>query len=217
MTAAPHYYERDVLYLLRRVDALRLGRIRSARSFLRDQVEAGRECSASLRGYPSLRIEALEFYYACLFSLAALDADLIADLCRLGWRGVVWAAFLAALAPGGSYAPVLRAAMGGAPQNRWLVALALHRIEGGPPLDGACAEIARLIDELGVNLEVAVRPEVALRRSPTGAEAELLAREREEVRSAYHRGGLVAAQAALAGTRWATYLLPYPAWIQTIR
>ena len=212
-----HYFDSDLLYLIRRGSVMRLAKPRSAMVWLRAQVEAGHDCADALRDYPSLRIEALEFHYACLLSLGALDEHLIRDLAskELGWQGVVWGAFLVALEPREAFAPPLRAVADAVPHNRWLVSFALDRIAGRAS-QGELAPFARSVHGLRASLELAARPQVSLRVTPLAGEAETIAREREAVTAAYRRRGLVAAQTALVGTRLATYLLSYPEWVHSL-
>lgn len=208
-----YYYEQDVLYLLRRAQPMRLAKLRSARAQLREAVEAGRECEASLRQYPTLRIEALEFHYVCLFGLGALDAHLIEDLCQQTWRGVVWASFLASLAPSPAYTAALRETLTWVPHNRWLVELALACIEGVAP-EPESAELLASIEALRSMLAPIARPAVHLRRQPRGELLARITRERERVAAVYRREGADAAQAALVGTELQGYLLEYPQWLK---
>ena len=87
---APTYYYDDLVYLVKQ-GCVTQGRFtplynaRGARRFVARQLEIGRDCFGALRDYPSLRIDPLEWHYACLLSLRVLDEALITDLIRGPW------------------------------------------------------------------------------------------------------------------------------------
>ena len=218
MSGGPTYYGGDVGYLVVRGRYLRLMKARGAESFLRYQLEAARDCRAALLEYPTLRIELLGWHYACLLSLGALDDALFVDFTHHsgGWRGVVWAGFLAVLDPRPSFEAPLEAIRERVPHNQWLVDAALAEIRGEAP-----APAQRLFVEYVVGLRELLfevpRMVVPLRRTPTPEQSEQIEREREAVRRAYHQEGPTAARALLPGTLLQTYLLDYPEWIQATR
>lgn len=212
-----HYFFDDVAYLFRKGPYLHLARPRSALRYVRYQVEAGEECIDTLRLYPGVRIETLEFHYACLFGLGALDGDLLDDLLvEFAWRGVVWGSFLAALMPRPEFAESLSAALARVSHNRWLVEAALDVVCAREPT----AERRAFIEEtarMRALLAPLAHRRVPLRRAPTQAQAAQLQREREAIRAAYERSGLAGARAALKGTLLAAFLRPYPEWIRSTR
>lgn len=213
----PIYYSEDLFYLIGRGSYLRLAKLRSAMFFLAHHLDAGRECIDTLRAYPKLRIEALEFHYACLLSLGALDDALLGDLVEhCNWRGVVWGAWLAVLEPRSSFIAPLEVAKFRVTHNRWLVEAALAVVRGLPPAP-ELREFVELAEAFRAVLEVAERPRVRLRRTPGPSEQRQLEGERERVALAYRAGGAEAARAALAGTLLEVYLMPYPQWVQRTR
>lgn len=212
-----HYLERDVAYLLRKSPYLRLARLASALRFVRAQVEAGSECVETLALYPGLRIDALEFHYACLFGLGALDDDLLDDLLtEFNWRGVVWGSFLAMLRPRAAFAQPLSATIERVPRNRWLVESALDLLCGRQPAPERRAFVTAM-EQLGSLLALAPDLPVPLRRMPTERQRAQLRTEQERIRAVYHQSGLTGALAAREGTLMALYTQPYLAWIRAVR
>ncbi|MDI1475570.1 hypothetical protein [Polyangium sp. y55x31] len=213
----PVHHSEDVWYLLRQSPYLQLARARSAVPYLRRHLHAASVFAPVLGRYPSIRCERLEFFYLCLQSLGALDRTLFVELTsHYTWRGVVWAAWLAAIAPAPHYLDPLRRARPNAPQNTWIVDVALHAIEGGGPAPEPLAEGAACAQAFRDLLAPLPRPFVPLRRSPSEKDLDRLRAEQEEMRDIYRSEGADAARRFLAGTLHAEYVMPYPKWARAV-
>lgn len=208
------HYSEDVLALLRRSPWLTLARARTALPFLVRRVEAGEECRAALRSYPRIQIEPLEFHYTCARNLAALDEPFVETLIAdFGWRGAVWASWLALLEPRAELGPALRAAAGRYPENDWLVRCAIDAVTGRPPSADA-REFLVVANAFGRQVSGTARLRTPLRPAPTPSQLVRMQAEREHIRSVYRRLGADAARAASAGTSCRYYALEYPEWLK---
>lgn len=210
------YLGEDVGYFVRTSPYRALAKPAPAAAFLRRKVEAGEECKLALSGYPAVRAEPLDFFYSCLRSLGALDQAFFEGLLfEQTWRGVVWGAWLAMLAPAEAFAAPLRAVGPRCPENEWLVDCAVRTIEGRAPapVHGPVAELAARCRRL---LEGIPRPVVRLRLAPSGAEVARMALEREQIASVYARSGAEAARRCLQGTLVAFYAQDHVRWTRSL-
>lgn len=180
-----HYREEDLLRLVGSVPFMRLMHPEGATRVLRRAADDAEELASMLRQYPQVRYEPLDFHYVCLLNLGALSQELIEDLtCHFGWRGLVWASLLAALAPSEAYREALEAACAREPRQAWAVDLALARLGGFRPAE--VEELLQLIERLDVALSTCPLPKVTLR--PAESPAAIDAR-RAVVAAAYRRAG----------------------------
>ena len=209
------YLSKDISCFVRTSPYLKLAKPRSAVSFLKCQVEAAEECHLTLRSYPVLQIEPLEFFYMCLRSLGALDLAFFEALVRdHTWRGVVWAAWLALLEPRAEFADALRTARSSCPSyNKWLVDCALSAIEGRAPAP-AHAIILELAARCRRSLDGVARPTVWLRWEPTAAQIAQIATERDRIRCVYAENGMDAALRCLPGTLVGFYAMDHVRWLR---
>jgi len=184
--------ESDVLRLLSHIPYFTLGKHASAKRLVAAMVRDGEELEAMLRQFPAVQYEPLEQHYVLLRCLGTLSEELVSDLCvSYAWHGVVWAAWLVALAPSTQYRKHLVSARGHVPHNQWLVDLALAEIDGRAwPMD---ADLQALVQRLRFLLSQASMPTTVLRHSPGKHQLSQIEAERERVKSAYHSGGLDAA------------------------
>lgn len=190
-----NFLESDVLHLVSPVPYLQLAKRPSAERYIQRLATDATELEGILAQYPSVLYAPLEPHYALVRVLGVLNEELVEDLTlHYTWRGVVWAAWLAMLAPQRTYRRHLLAARSRAPRNQWLVDLALAEIEArmvDPDLQGNVRKLRRV-------LRLAPRPETKLRAAPTARQIEQLEREREKVRMAYRSGGSSGANRELA-------------------
>ncbi len=208
----PHFLPADVDHLIATSPYMALARERRAVRFLEAQIDAGRECRATLLDYPACAIEPLEFFYTCLHSLGAFGPALFADLTAGTWRGVVWASWLALLRPHPTLRPPLArllAARGPAlPHNRWLIEAAARAASGRDD----DAPIARAAETIRALLAPVPAPATPIRRVPDDAERALIATEARRVGAIYRVSGAQAARAAIEASPARTWWTPYPAW-----
>ena len=199
--------ESQVLRLFSRLPLWRLIRQREARRFIEVLVRDAEELAGPLCLFPGTRYEQLDSHYGFLDCLGAANDDLIADLCsHYAWQGVVWAAWIGALAPVQSYRRPLVEATPRAPHNRWLIDLALCEIDAANWTGDAALQ--RSVRRLRVLLARVPPVRIELRRRPTGLEALQLGRERDEATQAYRRCGLQAARAVIDRSAVLRFHLP---------
>ena len=119
--------KQNPLQLFAEIHYLQVGKVFAAQRLLETSVRDGQELHHLLLQYPDVQHPALEFHYACRKIIAARSESLIVDLVtNYTWRGIVWAAWLIALAPAKEYAKHLQLKV---PEpNRWLVEFALHEV-----------------------------------------------------------------------------------------
>ena len=209
------YWEPDVAALLHDTPYLQLARPSSAVRFLRYQVDAGRELADVLAQCPRVRVQALEFFYTCLRSLAALDGQLARQLATATWRGAVWLAWLSLLEPAPRFVPVLARARASVPDhNHWLLDAAISGRAAS--MSGASQKVAEFAGDVRELLGTAVLPRPPLRREPCAAQRAIMEAERERVRDAYHRLGASAAREVMRGTTLEYYAVPYRRWRQSM-
>ncbi|MCA9493695.1 MAG: hypothetical protein KC621_27370 [Myxococcales bacterium] len=211
ITRPDRVFVEDVARVVAVAPYLALRSRRTALDFLTGRVEAAEECSDTLRRFPDLRIEALEFLYTCLCGLALLDEPFFHQLIEVGWRGTVWGAWLALLEPHPAFRTPLAEAASRWSRQRWLLDEAIAA------MDGACrdTELNALVVRYRTALAAVPRPIVALRPEPTAEQLARMARERDHVRLAYVTGGLEAARQALEGTLLRTYVVDLQTWRRT--
>ena len=200
-----HYVYNDVIRLFAGVPVLRLAKPDNARSFLSVAVRDGSELCHVLRAYPQVRYQPLEFFYACLQSLGAQNEKLIEDLTsHYTWRGVVWAAWLVALAPEARFAPYLKRVREGMPHNQWIVELALCEVEGS-----LCEKYSNhqgLVRTMRSLLHEIPRPTIELRKAPNEAELQELEVASRAVLVAYRSRGVDAALRTIRESKWPMFL-----------
>ena len=188
-----HLLERDVLRLLSQIPYLTIGKQASAKTFITAMVRDGEELNAILMQFPEVQYEPLDQHYELLKCMGALSEELVSDLCTdYTWCGVVWAAWLVALAPAPQYRAHLASAHAGVSRhNQWLVELALGEIDSTtwqPDI-----ELQALVQRLRTLLSRISPPKIALRRMPSTQQLALAEIERQKVVSAYRSDGLDAA------------------------
>ncbi len=199
--------ESQVLRLFSRLPLWRLIRQPDARRLIEVMVRDAEELAGPLRQFPGTRYEQLDLHYVFLSCLGAANEDLIADLCtRYAWQGVVWAAWIGALAPVRSYRRHLVEAAPRAPRNRWLIELALCEIDAENWQEDAALQHS--VRRLRVLLASVPPVRIELRRRPTGFDALQLRRERDQAAQAYRRGGLAAARAVIDRSAILRFHLP---------
>jgi hypothetical protein len=208
------YLEGDVAYFVSWPHYLWLTRRTSSLPFLRKQADIGEECLSSLRSYPGLRIEPLEFFYTCLRNLGALDAGFFHALIHEhNWRGAVWGAWLAILQPGQGLADDLRTLGEMHPENRWFVDCAIAACEQ-TPASRASEDFMAVATRFRRCLEGVERPRTPLRVAPNREQAEQMGHEFRQIRAAYVAQGADAALQAMRGTLVAYYAQSYPRWLR---
>jgi hypothetical protein len=192
-----HYDSHDLERLIRPVPLMRFLRLQGASRFLSIAVKDAEELTPILRQYPGLRYQPLEFHYVCLQSLGALNHALVRDLTDYyGWHGLVWASFLAALAPSATYRSTLESSRIRQPRQAWAVDVAL--VQMGAPCPTELKEITGYVNHLRELLSVCPLPEVSLRRAESPA---TIASLRQVVLAAYKQGGADVAFQALHSER----------------
>ena len=201
-----HFLESDVLRLLSKIPYLTIGKQASAKTFIAAMVRDGEELNAILMQFPEVQYEPLDQHYELLKCMGALGEELVSDLCiDYTWRGVVWAAWLVALAPAPQYRPHLVSAHASVSRhNQWLVELALAEIDGAtwqPDM-----ELQGLVQRLRNLLSRISPPKIALRRVPSKQQLALAEVERQKVVFAYRSGGLDAALKELKCSQILGYL-----------
>jgi hypothetical protein len=204
-----HYFESDVWYLLGKAPVLQLATEPAGVNLLRRARSAVEDHRAALAVYPTVRAQPLDFIYVCLEGLAALDLALFEDLTSAcTWRGVVWGAWLATLAPRSEFLPHLERALPTVPKNHWIVRLAIAALENRDAASEAldCATVIRQA------LAPLPRVHAPLRRAPDAGQLARMNEERKALREHYRSGGDAAVRAHLHGTLLETYLLPYDEW-----
>ena len=202
-----HYYCGDVSLLIQRSPYMALLGSSSAAGFVERMAQTGLRYQSILAQYPSVKFLPLDeaHWYETLRSLGALDLPLLKDLCSLGYRGVIVAAWLAILKPDPAWEPVLRRARrkGAAPQQELLVALALAETRGvAVPAFASLQKDLRTIRRL---LAPLTRPDQWLRRSPGWIALIQLGMARRRMVRAYRRGGADAALAVFRESAWQRY------------
>lgn len=184
-----HLLEVDVWKLVSPIPYLALAKHSSAKRYLAALVRDGGELENILQQFPDVQYQALDQHYALLRCLGALSEELVTDLCtHYTWRGFVLACFLVALAPDSKSKDYLTEARPRAPQNLWIIDLAIAEIEGVTWLTDP--ETQNLIRKLRVILSPTLAPLPRLRRFPNTVQLAEIATQREAVRSAYLAGGL---------------------------
>ena len=168
-----HLLQSDVLRLLSQIPYLTIGKQASAKTFVAAMVRDGEELNAILMQFPEVQYEPLDQHYELLKCMGALSEELVSDLCTdYTWRGVVWAAWLVALAPASQYRPHLASAHADVSRhNQWLVELALAEIDSTtwqPDI-----ELQALVQRLRTLLSRISPPKIALRRVPNAQQLAL--------------------------------------------
>lgn len=192
-----HFHDADLLRLIGRVPYMRLAKPATAARYIEKLAADASELESVLIRYPAVLYEPLDDHYVLMRALGVLNESLVSDLTvHYTWRGIVWAAWLAALAPSAAYRTALLAARSRAPHNQWLVDLALSEIDGNERIGDAA--LRRDIRRLRKALQLVPWPQTALRVAPTGAELDLMKLEREQVKMGYFAGGCSGARKELA-------------------
>ena len=186
----------DVLRLLQPIPYLTYASLESAKQFIAKLVRDGTELGHVLAQYPTIQYEPLEQHYALLRGLGALDESMVSDLCTAySWRGIVWVALLASLAPDARYRSHLVEARGRAPKNQWFVDLSISEIDGTFwPVDAEFQELIRRLREILFLVPPVV---IFLRPALSFQEIELSEIEVNDVRMAYRLGGSASARCAI--------------------
>jgi hypothetical protein len=178
----------DVWRLMDAVPHFSLAKAGSGLCFLRKLDRDCGELQSVLLQYPFVKYEPLDFVYVSIQSLAVLNENLVADLTRrYQWRGIVWAAWLAALSPDEKFVPLLQDAFKRAPHNTWIIDLALSQITGVIPAE--LAEHGELIAKIRNALQPLSRPNFTLRLAPNEYQVEQTRIDTEILRECYHARG----------------------------
>ncbi|APR85790.1 Hypothetical protein A7982_11139 [Minicystis rosea] len=205
------YLDKDVAHLLHGSPYLTLAKPRGAVRLLQREVEIGERWVATLRQFPAVRVEPLEFHYRCLRNLGALDPTFFEMLVGdHGWRGVVWGSFLAMLEPRARFLGPLQRELGRWPINDWIVEHAVATLEGRAPREHE--DVVALVARLREVLHGVPRPAIPLRCAPTAAQMEQMRHEQEHIRTVYAEEGTDAALAAIPGTLMGYYVQDYLRW-----
>ncbi len=191
---------------------LMLSRPRQATRFLTHQAEVLEDCARSLKAYPELVVEPLDFFYRTLRCLGALDARLLADLTRVcGWRGTAWGGWLSLMRPEQAHIDALRHGLRAHGSSAWAQRCALAHL-GVEPLPSELEALASLAHSCRDALDGVEAPALFLRQSPSAAELECLQIERARLRALYHSAGPDVAHTALRESPLWSTICPYLTW-----
>lgn len=202
---APFYFASDVLALLEPIPCVHIARENNALRFLQEVHRDVQELRSVLSQFPDVLYEPLEMHYAISKAIAAVDEKLISDLTSsFGWRGVVYAAFLAAFRPMVQFADYLRIARNGVPHNQWLIDLALREIEGcAEPRPGGHQSLIRAIR---ATLPAYPCEHIRLREWPTGEKLVQLKLAEDAIVAAYRKYGANEAISEIKSSPWSELL-----------
>lgn len=188
-----HYLESDLKRLFSGAPYWSLKSKKGVQSLLTQAIPTGEALIGTLKQYPLLRYEPLDFHYLCLQSLAVQEPTPVEDLLSYpDWHGVLWGVFLACLSPCERYRPLLEAALARTPHQSEPFTLALDILNGHSDVANICTQF----EELRAQLAACSVPAVSLQQGLT--DDEKLQRQ-ERVRDAYRKSGFLGARAALVG------------------
>lgn len=200
------FFESDVWALLEPIPCTHIAKEKSMLRLLQKMHRDAQELENVLNLFPKVRYEPLEMHYAISKATAVVDEKLISDLTSgFGWRGVVYAAFLAALNPMTQFASYLRIARDGVPHNQWLVDLALREIEDDATSEPSAHQL--LIRAIRGILPAYPRECIRLREWPIGEKLDQLKMARDAVVAAYRKNGVDDAISEIKSSAWSELLI----------
>ncbi len=194
-----HYWPADALHLFCRADGpfyLELANQNILRR-LRSLRYGCQGYEKYLDQYPATLCVPLDLFYVFRRAACTLDEELLKDyLFSYGWREVNWGAWLAALIPSKTYEGHLQRRRQTHPHGSAVIDLAIASCSGRDVPHELGEQWALLCD---IRDLVARLPRISspLRVAPTIEEETALSEEIEAVRSAYRKGGELAAKAAM--------------------
>ena len=204
-----HLCPDGVMQLFSRMPCLAVAKPGACRTYLARRLRDGIELEAMLAQFPAVQYEPLDQHYALLRCLGGLCEALVSDLCAHdGWRGIMQASLLVALAPGMQYRQHLSDARARAPNNQWLVDLALCEIDG--TIWREDPTLQDLVRRLRGVLPRSLRPAVTFPRAPSPQEFQTMEAERGRVKQVYRSAGPDAARKEILNTRYLKLVLAPP-------
>lgn len=168
--------------------------------------------SKAISEFPGTKCEALEFIYLCHEALCALDEHLFEDFISLGWHGVIWASWLAAISPFPEkyMNEKLSIVIEDVPHNTWVVELALLSLSG-TTTDSHF--LLNSIYEIKSALASFPYTKLPLRKWPSDEYFALKQKESNEVLSVYKKHGADAALIAIKELPKTELDIPYKEWV----
>ncbi len=202
----------DFEYFIKKAPYMRLAKSRGGYFFISHEIKLIHAYSKFIPQYPQIKCEPLEFLYQCHQSLCALDEKLFEDFINSGWRGIIWASWLAAISPyPESYRSIrLLNARDNAPYNQWIVDLALASLS---EKKNEANPIFEILDDYKNYISILPYKKLPLRECCSEEYIRYRKKERKVVLAIYKNKGIDAAIKHIKETPKSEYDVEYKDWL----